>query len=292
MSSERNRSDEYWMGVRDALRMVDSFNKWARRNRERAKDLDDFIHDGLIAAAKRCESCLKEDLGLTFTEGENSLIDDQVPSGYETAPYTSLELESEEVPIEQTDDDITIESVGRSDTEEMEDISLDGPQREFTSDFELVEPSSLEVESSAPDTEEGVSEEVIPHEEEDVKEKKPSFTWADYEQAVTPTKEEPAVDEEDLEEALELVSELQDEVASKEETPRKVLIPSEEPALPTDEFESSIFDDTPPPLESDELEETESSEHITEPPPPPPPPESEEDEEERRRRARRLFFGD
>ena len=65
VDSEQKRSDEYWMGVRDALRMVDSFTKWARRNESRAKNLDDFIHDGLVAAAKRCESCLKDDLGLT-----------------------------------------------------------------------------------------------------------------------------------------------------------------------------------------------------------------------------------
>ena len=61
MNSEddKTRSDEYWMGVRDALRMVDSFTKWAKRNPSRAKTLEDFIHDGLIAAAKRCESSTK-----------------------------------------------------------------------------------------------------------------------------------------------------------------------------------------------------------------------------------------
>ena len=78
VDSEQKRSDEYWMGVRDALRMVDSFTKWARRNESRAKNLDDFIHDGLVAAAKRCESCLKDDLGLTFVEGEPPLDDSSI----------------------------------------------------------------------------------------------------------------------------------------------------------------------------------------------------------------------
>ncbi|MFW9850992.1 MAG: hypothetical protein ACFFF4_17830, partial [Candidatus Thorarchaeota archaeon] len=64
MESEENRSDEYWMGVRDALRMVDSFLKWSKVNKERAKSLDEFLYDGLVAAAKRCESCLHKQLGI------------------------------------------------------------------------------------------------------------------------------------------------------------------------------------------------------------------------------------
>ncbi len=274
VDSEKKRSDEYWMGVRDALRMVDSFSKWARRNKERAKDMDDFIHEGLIAAAKRCESCLKDDLGLTFHED----IDSPVPRGYESTPPVSEDNESfDNVILQQTDDDISIESVGRLHDEEMDDLALDGPPREFSSDFELVEPTPLGVESPA--LEEDEPEEDILFEEESEGEKKPSFTWADYEEAVSPVKEEPMIDEEDFEEALELVSELDDSL-------------KEEPALPTDEFDSLSEEVDSPPIEGGEIEETDLPEPITEPPPPPPPPESEEDEDERRRRARRLFFGD
>ncbi len=275
MDSEKKRSDEYWMGVRDALRMVDSFSKWARRNKERAKDMDDFIHEGLIAAAKRCESCLKDDLGLTFHED----IDSPVPPGYESTPPLSEDNKSfEDVILQQADDDISIESVGRLDDEEMDDIALDGPPREFSSDFELVEPTPLGLETPALEEEDEPKEDILSEEEADG-EKKPSFTWADYEEAVSPVKEEPMIDEEEFEEALELVSGLNDS-------------PKEEPALPTDEFESISEEVVSPPIESEEIEETESPEPITEPPPPPPPPESEEDEDERRRRARRLFFGD
>ncbi len=282
------------MGVRDALRMIDSFNKWARRNKERAKDLDDFIHDGLIAAAKRCESCLKDDLGLTFVEGEDIAADEPVPSGYEASPPPS-----EEVSFEVSKDDITIESVGRSDEDEIEDISLDGPPREFSSDFELIEPSPLVVEPSS------IDDEVSSTEEES--EEKPSFTWADYEKAVTPKKEEPVIDEDEEEIEAEEDDDFDDEIettfeVSEEESipfdedislgPSKVLTPSEEPALPTDELESSYDEDIPPPADLDDLGDVDLSGPITEPPPPPPPPESEEDEDERRRRARRLFFGD
>lgn len=281
------------MGVRDALRMVDSFNKWAQRNKDRAKDLDDFIHDGLIAAAKRCESCLKDDLGLTFVEGEDHPLAEQIPSGYEaTLPEeeasSTLTESAEEVTLPPTEEDFSIETVGKSDSDEIEDISLEGPTREFTSDFELVEPSPIIIEPES-------SEEVIvPTEDPDAT--KASFTWADYEEAVSPPKEEPEVaedsDEMTSEDPVVVADESRpiDEPVSFESS--RVLTPSDEPALPTDEFESPIEQDLPPPVDMEDIEEIESPEPITEPPPPPPPPESEEDEDERRRRARRLFFGD
>ncbi|MFW9893331.1 MAG: hypothetical protein ACFFFO_14055, partial [Candidatus Thorarchaeota archaeon] len=246
---------------------------------------------GLIAAAKRCESCLKDDLGLTFVEDEDAAADKPVPSGYEAAPPPI-----EEVVLEESEDDLTIESVGRSDEQEMDDLSLDSPPREFTSDFELVEPSPLVVEPSSADV-----EEVPPTEEES--ETKPSFTWADYEKAVTPVKDIPVTDEfegeieAEEEDESETISKLTEEERVPFDEPISlgsptVLTPSEEPALPTDELDDSYYDDVPPPADLDELGETDSPEPITEPPPPPPPPESDEDEEERRRRARRLFFGD
>jgi len=280
------------MGVRDALRMVDSFNKWAQRNKERAKDLDDFIHDGLIAAAKRCESCLKDDLGLTFVDGEDHPLAESVPSGYEATP-------PEELPSSETsEDDISIESVGRSDSEEMEDISLDGPTREFASDFALIEPSPLVVDSSTSEPLDEPPEEVPEEHDvsEDHDEKKPSFTWADYEEAVSPPTTEPVVEDEPEEEGFESEEEPIPEVEIPIDEPislgpPKVLTPSEEPALPTDEFESVEGEVFPPPTD-EEVEESDTLDPITEPPPPPPPPESEEDEDERRRRARRLFFGD
>ena len=47
--------------------MIDSFLKWSRRNPEKAKELDDFLNEALIAAAKRCESCLSRALGISFS---------------------------------------------------------------------------------------------------------------------------------------------------------------------------------------------------------------------------------
>jgi len=312
VDSEKKRSDEYWMGVRDALRMVDSFTKWARRNRDRAKDLDDFIHEGLVAAAKRCESCLKDDLGLTFAEEQLEAAEadevESVPSGYEidTIPQDSSETESafevtpedlspgtSEVPIESESEAVSIESVGRIEEEEMEDISIDGPPREFTSDFELVEPADMDTDSGDAEVEAEAPEPDFEESEPVEEDEKPSFTWADYEKAVTPAGEDPEFEEEEedveLPPAFELEPTITHEPESEPEpepTPdtETLEIPEPPPILP-DDFEGSSVED-------DVSEMTEAPEPITEPPAPPPPPESDEDEEERRRRARRLFFGD
>lgn len=279
--------------------MVDSFTKWARRNRHRAKTLDDFIHDGLVAAAKRCESCLKDDLGLTFVEENSDVGDEKVPSGYEMTsppqdisevedgfdvPPEDMTPEPSEVSIETENEVVSIESVSRLEDEEMDDISMDGPPREFASDFDLVEPTDLDVDSADATPEE--DEEETPEPEE--VDKTPSFTWADYEKAVAPTKVDPDLeeDEEDVElpPPIELESHMTSALEPEPESepaaiPEDIQIP-EPPMIPPDE------------IDEDTSESDDSSETITEPPPPPPPPESDEDEEERRRRARRLFFGD
>lgn len=267
------------MGVRDSLRMVDSFIKWARRHEDRAKALDDFIHDGLVAAAKRCESCLKDDLGLTFAESDapakESPEREHVPSGYEMGHTMEVPSETSEVPIEPESDPVSIDTVGRLEEEEIEELSIDGPPREFSSDFELVEPTDLVVE---PPKEEDETPAPMPETKDEVTEDtdhKPSFTWADYEKAVAPTKD----DSELVEEEVEFPPPA--EIESPEDEAESTSIP-EPPVLPDDDFESSTIEE----------DATDTSEPITEPPAPPPPPESDEDEEERRRRARRLFFGD
>ena len=359
VSSDNKRSDDYWMGVRDALRMVDSFNKWAKRNPYRAKSLEDFIHDGLIAAAKRCESCLREKLGLSFVMGEeeDSSFDDipvtaeesgdfevtpifeeapkieEESAGFEVAPEyiedepvhlsedSSFEMPIEDESMDQeTQSDLlakesessevetpSIDSVERLEDESLDDIDTDGPPRDFTTDFVLVEPTPLDVdehdaeldsteeltEDTMSDEEEKPTAESIPEEEQDA----PSFTWSDYERAVTPSSEPEPPDAEidilsPLEEESEEVAEIpEDADITEPPEPPKIWSPYDEPSL-TEEDESAVE------VEEEELEveETDSAEDIEDEsdvkgPPPPPPPESEEDEEERRRRARRLFFG-
>ncbi|NWF96749.1 MAG: hypothetical protein HXY34_11465 [Candidatus Thorarchaeota archaeon] len=105
------RDESYWMGVRDALRMIDSFIKWSRRNPEKAKTLDDFLNEALIAVSKKCESCLSDLLGVSFgSSGErpeesadrsSSLADSELSfeqetrteeSPTDTAPTRSVEV--------------------------------------------------------------------------------------------------------------------------------------------------------------------------------------------------------
>jgi hypothetical protein len=297
VDSEKKRSDEYWMGVRDALRMVDSFIKWARRNEDRAKTLDDFIHDGLVAAAKRCESCLKDDLGLSFAESQQQSAEasepEQVPSGYEMGSTMNLPSEesfemtpedmspeSTEVPIESEDESISIDTVRRLEGEEFEDLSMEGPAREFSSDFELVEPTEFPAGDSDSETEDiSISESETDEEREEDSDHAPSFTWADYERAITPSEEVPEDSEEEAD--VEVPPPARLEIAFDENEEDMIVEP---PEIPSDDIRDS-------PTDEEETDSVEPSKSPTKPPPPPPP-EDEEDEEERRRRARRLFFGD
>jgi len=341
---DKTRSDEYWMGVRDALRMVDSFTKWAKRNPGRAKSLEDFIHDGLIAAAKRCESCLRDKLGIKFEDDEEDTaireefreqeekkeddepvieeefhelaeaVEEEEEDEMELVTEDASEFESEsiepefeqeeqELPIEEQisnvepeyetppsspydETSISLDSVERRDYEEMEDLSIEGPPREFSTDFELVEPTPLVIDEdyepmSEPEEEalSEVTEETSPIPESEGTTERPSFTWAEYEEAISPSSEPEPLDSEEEFLATEEESTSFDE---SEELPEE---PPEPPLL-----ESSFDTEEDEDDSADDFEE-EGEKEISEPPPPPPP-ESEEDEEERKRRARRLFFGD
>ncbi|MHA2423698.1 MAG: hypothetical protein ACXAEF_02860 [Candidatus Thorarchaeota archaeon] len=316
MESEQDRSDErpdaYWMGVRDALRMVDSFLKWSDANKDRAKSLEDFLYDGLIADAKRCESCLHKKLGIEFSSEDDELPAeepsfDSMPPTIETPSESSVEetevtssppeiiLEPEgsddaaDIPIEvqpdTSDDSIRIESMTATDDTLEEDSMVHGEPRDFSGDFSLPEPDSLSVtpdedaiETPEPEKEEGETdtEDIVIDDQEDV---------------VTPAPPSlPDEDEVTIERpkyAWESPSELS--VEEPEAPPSAPEIPPLE-ETPDEPKVWSPMDDPSPDTLKDE-DETESEGDNSEPPSPPPPPESEESEEERRRRARRLFFG-
>ncbi|MHA1768905.1 MAG: hypothetical protein ACTSV3_03535 [Candidatus Thorarchaeota archaeon] len=307
MSEENSRSDDYWMGVRDALRMVDSFLKWSLRNPERAKSLEDFVHDGLIAAAKRCESCLSEKLGVKFDRSDEETQTEMTPAD-EASEVASSDLESkpvdlaeagtealsepapedaapfdtpEEVSEPEEDEGLTLDSVERIENEDIGPVDVEGPPRDFTSDFELVEPSPMGVEETAPPTEELEDRVEEPAEDQESpaetgEEEKPSFTWSDYEKAVTPSEEETEPSESEESDGAP------DSLAAE---PPKIWNPYDEPSIPEEEIARITAEEEP------SLDEDDEKTSVSEPPPPPPPPESDEDEEERRRRARRLFFG-
>lgn len=153
LSSEKD--EKYWLGVRDALRMVDSFLRWSRRNPEQAKSLEDFIADGLIAAAKKCEECLSWKLGVEFKKTETAR--DEVTEDYQHTESGSEIPESSAYEPErgsyETSSDTTSysESITREKVERAESPETD----EFEIPTESTEPieSEVPIESESEDIE-------------------------------------------------------------------------------------------------------------------------------------------
>ncbi len=303
--SSDEKDETYWLGVRDALRMVDSFVRWSARHEDKAKNLQEFISEGLIAAAKRCESCLSTTLGLTFGESlsgrsPDDLLEpadpsDRLPTHYEepaeekddTVPHDEVPVTEEPVPEPKFEPEpaessvvepTSIDAIERTDDTEIEDMQVKGPSRDFGAEFELGEPTPLTIEPEAEDHESLASESSEPEDvdviEEKVDDASPStdsgLTWSEYESAITPpeTTVTPASEE---------------DVAETE--------PSETPTKWGSIDEPMVSEDEPAEEEVESPDEIDKEVPEVEPPPPPPPPESDESEEERRRRARRLFFG-
>ncbi|UCE09605.1 MAG: hypothetical protein JSW61_11615 [Candidatus Thorarchaeota archaeon] len=319
MSSD-DKGEKYWLGVRDALRMVDSFLRWSKNNPEQAKTLDAFISEGLIAAAKRCEECLSKDLGLTFKQKEDGSVEmaaideptDEptaiMPDGHETTPETSMHFEIEEVESEVVEDpaetlepleEDTIEPLAPevfgdpSSSLELSQEELgaveEPPARDFGSEFSIDEPTALVIDSEEAETEDEI--ETPPSDS--------GITWREYEDLLSET---PSMETEHVGEMVEDIHEdgppipppLETETGPSEhatvESDRSARwSPYDEPSIDSEEIEFEEEEDS----ELIELDEAESESDVSEgtPPPPPPPPESDETEEERRRRARRLFFG-
>ncbi|MGY5875334.1 MAG: hypothetical protein RTU30_06290 [Candidatus Thorarchaeota archaeon] len=151
MSKDKRESEDYWLGVRDALRMVDSFVNWSRRNPSRAKTINDFITDGLLAAAKRCESCLSHELGLSFT-GESK--DSEYTEESTTPPSDEVAIEFEEPTHEselQFEDSPLSDAMGYSSTDDEVEI-VTPPETIELEELPVVEPSTgdpvLEIEEA------------------------------------------------------------------------------------------------------------------------------------------------
>ncbi|MFW9887005.1 MAG: hypothetical protein ACFFER_02410 [Candidatus Thorarchaeota archaeon] len=307
MSSEE-RDDNYWLGVRDALRMVDSFLRWARKHPKDAKTIDDFLAEGLVAAAKRCKSCLGKELGMKYgaddpevdepreieepthfeepipdveaevediSDSEEELVSREAPSEPDTMDEVSDEHEmppAESVSIEEIE-----ASVGGEESTSEDEPAFEGIKRDFLADFPLDEP--------APIVDKEYDVEVGPSTPEEVM--RAVLAEADDEELMPP-------EEEDLEvEAYDDVLEVLESPPHAEESQisapkRELWSPYDEPPLEDDDEEDEII--------SKDAEDEEAAEELeppstVKPPPPPPPPETDETEEERRRRARRLFFG-
>jgi hypothetical protein len=287
MKSDERKSDDYWMGVRDALRMIDSFYRWSRQNPKRAKKLEDFITDGLIAAAKRCKSCFSRDLGVDYKEdeyGESLDIEEsseptEIPVFFEESisglaePFVSPEKPSE---IEEPP---SSESVSDEEFPELFDlIDSDTPRegitRDFSSEFELIEPEPLVTKSQEPELETTSKFEVTGPPEPDLEEELSvsseatpdiSFDISKVEsEDLIPKTEEP--DSEVLEEdtSIEESEKLDDSPESPIESSSSIEEESilEEPESPTTtpRFSWDNHDDSTGSLSDDEIETSEPKE--------------------------------
>lgn len=183
LSSDKDES--YWLGVRDALRMIDSFVAWSRRNPNRAKKIDDFIDDALIAVNRHCKSCLSQALGISFgeSEGEEAVADfgdrkgghvqgarSEFSSSRRAAPSgkyprdTAEPMDEEPLAppdlVEEMRDAAFYSEPPLSEMPDMSRMGLSSQKRsppeqtheetvrDFLSEFPLEEPTSLETEGS------------------------------------------------------------------------------------------------------------------------------------------------
>jgi hypothetical protein len=317
LNSEKKKSDEYWMGVRDALRMVDSFVKWSRRYKEDAKSLEDFIHDGLIAAAKRCESCLSDQLGLRFdrekdeeeyTDEEDEELEEEYPGpDFESSHFpeeAEYEQESEEEYLTEEDyDELSMEESASGMVDSItgtaasmgEESLTEGEARDFEEDFEVAEPMPYELdetEAPVPSSEEAIGTaddipEEAPSDSEDMShEDVDSDIEKDVDRSDLEDSDEPSFTWRDYESEMDETPEDED-TEEESESPPKSWSPMEEPPVPEELEEDEDLEEEAVDETSDEEEENKKET----PPPPPPPPETDDTEEERKRRARRLFFG-
>ena len=316
LNSEKKKSDEYWMGVRDALRMVDSFVKWSSRYKEDAKTLEDFIHDGLIAAAKRCESCLSDQLGVRFdrkkgdqeyADQEDEELEDEHPgSDFESSHFSEeadyeqefeegyLTKEEYDEPSVEESPSGMVDSITGTAASMSEESLMEGEARDFEEDFEVPESMPYELDETEPA--ESSSEEPVdsadriaeaPPESDDIShEEMDSEGLEDLEMSDSEEHDIPSFTWSDYE--SEMDEEAEDEETDEESvSPPKSWSPMDEPPV-----EEELEDDED--LEDDDTDESSNEEEENKketPPPPPPPPETDDSEEERKRRARRLFFG-
>ncbi len=313
MTSEE-RDDNYWMGVRDALRMVDSFLRWARKHPKDAKSIDDFLAEGLIAAAKRCESCLGKELGMKYGSDDPEVDEpreiEETPHFEEPIPDVEPEIipdsfpdidaeeptfvpaddasEPEVPPVEPVSIDEIVTPESDKESVSAENLMFEGLKRDFLSDFPLSAPEitddATDDTKPIPSTPEEVMRAVLAEESLGPVE-------VETEEAMSPEVEDSGVETyDDVLEVLESPPAV-DEPPSPATVPKRELwSPYDEPPLPEDEN-----DEDAKTSEDDESgaasDESDTSSTGAKAPPPPPPPETDETEEERRRRARRLFFG-
>ncbi|MHA1770294.1 MAG: hypothetical protein ACTSYL_02065 [Candidatus Thorarchaeota archaeon] len=209
--------ENYWLGVRDALRMVDSFIEWARLNPDRAKPLTQFINEALIAAARRCKSCLTHTLGISFAasqEEEKQRISARPTVDFFEDTQTMIESSPLADTLSNPDDLYGTKHQEESSAPPSPEVGETSPSEtsttETTPSFEMTPPPSPSEEprASSPEIE------FIPHHEGPRIETEHPAQFHE----VTPSTAEP--EEASPLEALERTGEMSEDDISPEGTPR------------------------------------------------------------------------
>ncbi|MDO8055294.1 MAG: hypothetical protein Q6361_00395, partial [Candidatus Hermodarchaeota archaeon] len=87
--SQEEFGQMYWNGVRDALRMVQTFLFYKEKNPAEQRSTDTFVSEALDAVRQKCAPCLKEILGVDFGEDED--VDTMLPGLKEIPGGPSIE---------------------------------------------------------------------------------------------------------------------------------------------------------------------------------------------------------
>ena len=66
MSLEEEKSDIYWEGVRDTLRLIRDFNEWQTVNPQSDRTLQSFLEEAQTKIAGRVNPKLVDILGVPF----------------------------------------------------------------------------------------------------------------------------------------------------------------------------------------------------------------------------------
>lgn len=124
----------YWNGVRDALRMVETFVFWKEKNPREKRTIKNFVSEALEAVRQKCAPCLKEILGIDFG-----------PIGEEAAPEAGFKFAPEPTPEEPEPVEEELEP------EPLEEPTPEPVEEPMPEPLEAPEPVEERVASRRPD---------------------------------------------------------------------------------------------------------------------------------------------
>lgn len=140
----------YWNGVRDALRMVETFVFWKEKNPREKRTIRDFVSEALEAVRQKCAPCLKEILGIDFGPVEQEAAPEPA---FKFAPEPTPE-EAEPVEEEPEPEPLEVPTPEPAEEPIPEELGAPEPVEERAPDVFLAPQEEAEPELPAPEPEE------------------------------------------------------------------------------------------------------------------------------------------